>query len=46
MLAFLLYLIAFVCFAIAAFNVAARVNLIAVGLAAWVLPTLIAAWPG
>lgn len=46
MLTFLLYLIGFVCFVIAAFNVAARVNLIAVGLAAWILPALIAAWPG
>lgn len=43
---FLLYLIAFVCFVLAAIDVKARVNLIAVGLAAWVLVPLIHAWPG
>ena len=43
---FLLYLIALVCFALAAFGVAARINLVAAGLAAWVLVPLIHAWPG
>jgi hypothetical protein len=39
---FVLYIIAAVCFALAVFNVPTRVNLLAVGLLAWVLvPTLI-----
>lgn len=38
----LLYLVSFICFVLAAFGVAARVNLIAVGLACWVLIPLIA----
>jgi len=47
MLDFLLYLVAFVCFLLVAFGVGpARVNLLAVGLAAWVLVPLIHAWPG
>jgi hypothetical protein len=46
MLAFLCYLFAFVCFALAGFTVnPPRVNLIGLGLAAFVLPTLIGAWP-
>jgi hypothetical protein len=46
-LAFLCYLIAFVCFVLAAFahDRVPRVNLVAVGLAAWVLVPLTAAWP-
>ena len=36
-----LYVIACVCFALAVFNVASRVNLVALGLLAWVLvPTI------
>ena len=47
MLDFLLYLVAFVCFLLVVFGVGpARVNLLAVGLAAWVLVPLIHAWPG
>ena len=50
MLDFLLYLIAFVLFLIAAFAHTqpwtARVNLLALGLAAWVLVPLHHAWPG
>lgn len=46
MLTTLLLLIAFICFVLAAFGVASRVNLIAAGLAAWVathlLPALMA----
>lgn len=37
----LLAIIAFVCFCLAAFGVASRVNLIAVGLAVWLLSTLV-----
>lgn len=46
-LAFVLYLVAFVCFLIAAFahDRVTRVNLVAAGLAAWVLVPLINAWP-
>jgi hypothetical protein len=49
MLDFLLYLIAFLCFLAAAFlhdRVGSRVNLVAAGLAAWVLVPLHHAWPG
>lgn len=47
MVDFLLYLIAFICFLLAAWGVAvSRLNLLAVGLAAWVLVPLIHAWPG
>lgn len=46
MLTFLLLLAAFACFVLAAFGVtAARVNLVAFGLACWVLTLLIGAWP-
>lgn len=38
----ILYLIAAILFALAAFNVSAKVNLIAAGLLAWVLVPLIA----
>ena len=40
---FVCYLVAFVCFVAAAANVPAKFNLIGTGLAAWVLPALIAA---
>jgi len=50
MLDFLLYLTAFLLFVIAAFAhdrpFAARVNLVAAGLAAWVLVPLHHVWPG
>lgn len=47
MLTFLLLLFGFVCFVLAAFGVAApRINLMATGLALWILVALIAAWPG
>ena len=45
-LAFLCYAIAFVCFVLVALGVGpARVNLLGVGLAAWVLVPLVNAWP-
>lgn len=43
MLNLILYLLAAVCFAAAALNVAARINLVALGLLFWVLVPLIAA---
>lgn len=43
MLTLILLLIAAICFAAATLNVAARVNLVAVGLLAWVLTALIPA---
>jgi uncharacterized membrane protein len=47
MLAFVLYLIAFVCFVLVAFGVGpSRVNLLGIGLGCWVLVPLIHAWPG
>jgi hypothetical protein len=48
MLDFLLYLVALVCFLLAAFahDRVSRVNLVALGLAAWVLVLVIRAWPG
>jgi len=47
-LEFLLYVVAFVCFLIAAFaqDRVSRVNLLGLGLAAWVLVPLSHAWPG
>jgi len=47
-LEFLLYVVAFVCFLIAAFaqDRVSRVNLLGLGLAAWVLVSLAEAWPG
>ena len=45
MLTFLLLLAALACFALAAFGVKARLELAALGLACWVLPAVIAAWP-
>lgn len=46
MLSFLLYLIAFVCFVLVALGIGpARLNLLGVGLASWVLVPLIHAWP-
>jgi hypothetical protein len=45
-LAFLCYLIGFICFlAVAAGRQPARINLLGVGLAAWVLVPLVNAWP-
>ena len=48
MLDFLLYLVAFILFLLAAFahDRVSRVNLVALGLASWVLVPLINAWPG
>jgi hypothetical protein len=44
---FVLFLIAVILFALAAFNVvSARINLLAAGLVAFALPFLFAAWPG
>lgn len=46
MLAVILLLVGFVCFTLAALGVAVpRVNLVALGLACWVLTALIDAWP-
>lgn len=46
MLTFVLLLFAFVFFVLAALSVAVpRVNLVAAGLACWVLTVLIGAWP-
>lgn len=41
----ILLVLAFVCFLLAVFNVGARFNLVAAGLAAWVLTVLLQAWP-
>jgi hypothetical protein len=46
MLSFLLLLAGFVCFLLAALGVPVqRVNLVAAGLACWVLTQVIAVWP-
>jgi len=46
-LTFLLLLLGLICFVLAAVGVsAARVNLIALGLAFWILIPLMGAWPG
>jgi hypothetical protein len=47
-LEFLLYVVAFICFLIASFapERVSRVNLIGLGLAAWVLVPLANSWPG
>lgn len=46
MLLFLCLLIGFICFVAAALGASLpRVNLVAAGLAAWILPALIGAWP-
>lgn len=46
MFTFIALLIGLICFALAAFGVAVtRVNLVALGLAAWILVPLSAAWP-
>ncbi len=42
----ILYLLGFRAFVAAMFNAPVRVNLVAAGLACWILPTLITAWPG
>lgn len=47
MLAVIFFLLALICFALAAFGVApARVNLVAAGLACFTVPFLVQAWPG
>lgn len=47
MLTFLLLLFGFVCLVLATFYVSVpRINLVAAGLALWILVPLIAAWPG
>lgn len=46
MVEFLLYLAAFVCFVLAAIGVGSRVALVPLGLALWVLVSVIHAWPG
>lgn len=46
MIDFLLLLAAAICFALAALNVPARVNLLGLGLLFWVLVPLLAAVPG
>lgn len=46
MLTLILLILALVCFVAAAFNVAARINLVALGLAFWVLTVIIGVWPG
>jgi hypothetical protein len=44
---FLLLFLALICFGVAAFNVTvSRVNLVALGLALWMLTLVIPAWPG
>jgi hypothetical protein len=46
MLTFILLLAGFVCFVLAAIPVAVpRINLVALGLALWILVALIGAWP-
>jgi hypothetical protein len=46
-LTFLLLLLGFICLVLAAVGVtASRVNLIALGLAFWILVPLLGAWPG
>jgi len=46
MIEFLLLLIGFILFVLAALGVpSSRVNLVAAGLAAWILVALIGAWP-
>jgi hypothetical protein len=44
MVTFLLLLAGFICFVLTAFGVASRVNLVAVGLALWILVPLIDAF--
>jgi hypothetical protein len=46
LLTFLLLSAALGCFVLAALGVAARVNLVAAGLACWVLTLVTKAWPG
>lgn len=46
LLILILLIVGFVCFLVAAFNlVAARVNLVALGLACWILTAIIDTWP-
>lgn len=47
MVTFILLLLGFLCFVLATIGVTAKmVNLVALGLACWILVALIAAWPG
>lgn len=46
MLQFILLLLAFVLFVVAMFGVTTRINLLAAGLACWVLAVMVPAWPG
>lgn len=47
MVTFLLLFLALICFGVAAFGVVvSRINLVALGLALWVLTLVIHAWPG
>lgn len=45
MIELLLLVAAFVVFVLAAFGVPSRVNLVAVGLALWVLAVIVGGWP-
>lgn len=45
LLVLILLILALVCFAAATFNVVARINLVAAGLALWVLTVIIQVWP-
>ena len=45
LLVLILLILALVCFLAATFNVVARINLVAAGLALWVLSVLIQVWP-
>lgn len=46
MLGFLLYLVAFLAFAVSTFTAVARINLVALGLACLALVGVINGWPG
>lgn len=46
MLKFLLLLAGFILFCLAAFGVSSKVNLLAAGLACWILTYVMDAWPG
>lgn len=45
LLVLILLILGFVCFIAAAFGMAARINLVAAGLAAWILTAILEAWP-
>lgn len=46
MLAVIFFLLAMICFVLAAFKVTARIELVAIGLACFTVPFLVQAWPG